>query len=55
VRKSSRAETEETTLVDPEVERAEDLLEGIAIDLDKMLTDRETAANGSNGGGGGRQ
>ncbi len=28
-------------LVDPEVERAEDLLEAIAVDLDKMLTDAE--------------
>jgi predicted PurR-regulated permease PerM len=53
VRKSSRTEAEETTLVDPEVERAEDLLEGIAIDLDKVLTDREAAANGSNGEAGG--
>ncbi len=55
VRKSSRVESEDHTLVDPEVERAEDLLEAIAIDLDKVLTDRETAASGSNGQtGGGR-
>jgi hypothetical protein len=53
VRKSSRIESEETTLVDPEVERAEDLLEAIAIDLDKVLTDRESA-NGSGQHGGGR-
>lgn len=52
VRKTSRGEAEGTTLVDPEVERAEDLLEGIAIDLDKMLADRETAADGSNGAAG---
>jgi predicted PurR-regulated permease PerM len=53
VRKSSRVESEESTLVDPEVERAEDLLEAIAIDLDKVLTDRESA-NGSGEQGGGR-
>ena len=41
VRKSSRAEPETATLVDPDVERAEDLLEAIAVDLDKMLTDTE--------------
>ena len=50
VRKSSRVESEDTMLVDPEVERAEDLLEGIAIDLDKVLTDREPD-DGANGGG----
>ncbi|MGE5602573.1 MAG: AI-2E family transporter [Nitrososphaerales archaeon] len=42
VRKSSRTEPEEGVLVDPDVERAEDLLEAIAVDLDKMLTDQET-------------
>lgn len=41
VRKSSRAEPEEGLLIDPDVERAEDMLEAIAVDLDKMLTDRE--------------
>ncbi len=37
----SHAEPETSTLVDPDVERAEDLLEAIAVDLDKMLTDSE--------------
>jgi predicted PurR-regulated permease PerM len=49
VRKSSRMEAEDTTMIDPEVERAEDLLESIAVDLDKVLTDQEAAANGSAG------
>lgn len=53
VRKSSRVESEDHALVDPEVERAEDLLEGIAIDLDKMLTDCETAAGEADADGGG--
>ena len=53
VRKSSRIDSEETKLLDPEVERAEDLLEGIAVDLDKVLTDHETAESGSEGDGGG--
>jgi predicted PurR-regulated permease PerM len=44
VRKSSRVDADETTLADPEVARAADLLESIAVDLDKVLTDRE--ANG---------
>jgi len=53
VRKSSRVESEDHAMVDPEVERAEDLLEGIAIDLDKVLTDREVEASdaATNGGG----
>ena len=42
VRKSSRVGPEAGALVDPDVERAEDLLEAIAVDLDKMLTDAET-------------
>ena len=42
VRKSSLADPEEGPLVDPDVERAEDMLEAIAVDLDKMLTDAET-------------
>lgn len=46
VRKSSRSDNDETLLVDPEVERAEDLLEAIAVDLDKLLTDAEAAENG---------
>lgn len=42
VRKSSRVEDEEgSSLVDPDMERAEDLLEGIAVDLDKVLADVE--------------
>ncbi|MCU0508902.1 MAG: AI-2E family transporter [Anaerolineae bacterium] len=49
VRKSSRVESEETTLIDPEVERAEDLLEGIAVDLDKVLTDREVEESNAAG------
>ncbi len=49
VRKSSRVESDETLLVDPEVERAEDLLEAIAVDLDKLLTDSE-ASNGNGTG-----
>jgi predicted PurR-regulated permease PerM len=44
VRKSSRAEVDETLLVDPEVERAEDLLEAIAVDLDRLLTDADEPA-----------
>jgi predicted PurR-regulated permease PerM len=44
VRKSSRIEAEDTSMIDPEVERAEDLLESIAVDLDKVLSDREAAA-----------
>jgi predicted PurR-regulated permease PerM len=49
VRKSSRIEAEDTTMIDPEVERAEDLLESIAVDLDKVLTDREAAASAAGG------
>ncbi len=45
VRKSSRAEPEEGLLTDPDVERAEDLLEAIAVDLDKLLTDAEAEAD----------
>jgi predicted PurR-regulated permease PerM len=41
VRKSSRADPEAGAVVDPDVERAEDMLEAIAVDLDKMLTDKE--------------
>lgn len=44
VRRSSRAKPEEAALVNPDVERAEDLLEAIAVDLDKMLTDSEMEA-----------
>jgi predicted PurR-regulated permease PerM len=42
VRKSSRTDPQEGTLVDPDIERAEDMLEAIAVDLDKILTDKET-------------
>jgi hypothetical protein len=42
VRKSSRTDPEQGILSDPDVERAEDMLEAIAVDLDKMLTDAET-------------
>jgi hypothetical protein len=45
VRKSSRAEVDESLFVDPEIERAEDLLEAIAVDLDKLLTDAEDDAD----------
>lgn len=43
VRKSSRA-PQAGALIDPDVERAEDLLEALAIDLDKLLSDAETEA-----------
>ena len=36
---------DETLFVDPEIERAEDLLETIAVDLDKLLTDADDAGN----------
>ena len=42
VRKTSRAEPKKDILLDPKVERAEDMLEAIAVDLDKMLMDAET-------------
>ena len=41
VRKSSRTNPEQGILIDPEVERAKDMLEAIAVDLDKMLSDTE--------------
>ena len=44
VRKSSRTEPQQEALIDPKVERAEDLLEAIAVDLDKILTDTEAEA-----------
>lgn len=41
VRKTSRSEPDESVIVDPDVERARDLLEAIAVDLDKLLSDAE--------------